>query len=69
MNNTGHELREDCFVVFVRSEPLSEEHPEELEKEEIVCSSHEEAERLRMDLHRHGRECVVRYIGPAGGGD
>lgn len=68
--DSEHELLlEDCFAVRVKPEPPSPERVEEAEEEEIMCVSQAEAERIRHELHRQGRSCVIRYIGPAGGGD
>ncbi len=57
---------EDCYVVFVRDkdegEPVAE-HPV------VNCSTYEEAEGIRRMLARPSRQFLIRYVGPAGGGD
>lgn len=66
--DSEHELQlEGCYAVCVKPEaPAGLEAEDE---EETICADHEEAELLRQELHRKGRSCVIRYIGPAGGGD
>ncbi|HXG13041.1 MAG TPA: hypothetical protein VNK04_25005 [Gemmataceae bacterium] len=59
----------DEFVVFVRLDRAHPYPPEEVEQDIFHCSSYEEARRIRQQCHRADRECVIRYLGPAGGGD
>ncbi len=60
---------EDGFVVFVRVDPTHECTPESVEQPLRVCPSYEEARQLQRSFRGSQRECVIRYLGPAGGGD
>jgi hypothetical protein len=62
-------LQENCFVVFLRNEAPSQEDPETVEQEVAECASYEDARRIRGEYLAHSRDCVVRYVGPSGGGD
>ena len=60
---------DEQFVVYVR---LDREHsypPSAVEQTAIHCASYEEARRVRQRCHELSRECVIRFTGPAGGGD
>lgn len=68
--DSEHELLlEDCYLVCVRPESPTPPGLESAEEDDIMCASHEEAEHLRQEFHQQGRSCIIRYIGPAGGGD
>lgn len=60
---------EDRFVVFVRGDSASCEGPEAVERELVSCSTYEEADWVRHEYGQNVRRCVIRYLGPAGGGD
>ncbi len=62
-------VHDDRFVVFVRTAGTPEERPDVAERALITCASYAEARRVRREIHNSLRECVIRYIGPAGGGD
>ncbi len=64
-------IHEDRFVVFVRFAPGSATLPEAVEGTQITCSSYEEARRVRRSFQHRGRgwDCIIRFVGPAGGGD
>jgi hypothetical protein len=64
--DTGHE---DCYVVFVRSDRSALEPSEEAEHPLALCSSYEEARRVRQKYQGQHRNCIIRYVGSAGGGD
>jgi hypothetical protein len=59
---------DDRFIVFVR-EPGPGCGPQLAERPLVICSSYAEARRIRRELQHAARECVIRYVGPAGGGD
>jgi hypothetical protein len=63
------EAHEDRFVVYVRSrrDPLGP--PEDGESPVIACSSYEEACKIRQTHRLRSRDCVIRFVGLAGGGD
>lgn len=62
-----HELQlEGCYAVSVRPEAATDF---DVDADDLICAGYEEAERMRQELHRQGRSCIIRYIGPAGGGD
>ena len=60
--------QDDLFVVFVRL-PGQSRCPERAERPLVACPTYAEARRIRREFHYTARECVIRYVGPAGGGD
>lgn len=60
--------QDDRFVVFVRHHGQSYS-PDRAERPLATCSTYAEARRIRREFHYTARECVIRYVGPAGGGD
>jgi hypothetical protein len=56
----------DCFVVFVRN---GARRPEAAERPVAAYASYEEADEVRQHLRRSGRWCIIRFVGPTGGGD
>ena len=58
---------EDLFVVYVREDKKHDGLP--TERKLVSCRSQEEAEMVRRENGSPGRRCIVRYMGPAGGGD
>jgi hypothetical protein len=61
---------EDRFVVFVRADGRHENlAPQHLERPVISVASYEQAQRIKQQWQQAGRSCVIRYVGPAGGGD
>ena len=65
MNN----VHDDRFLVFVRADRSHEHPPEEFERYLTSCATYEEARRIQREYRSFDRECVIRYLGPAGGGD
>jgi len=61
--------KEDGYVVFVRAEGGPGQAPESAELPLQTCASYEEARNLQRVIHGSHHECVIRYLGPAGGGD
>ena len=59
--------QEDCFVVFVRVEDNPAEPPSEAEL--ARCRTYTEARWLCQKFGDPHRRYVIRYLGPAGGGD
>jgi len=59
----------DRFVVFVRTDRNHLEEPEAAEQPLVVCSSYAEARRVQRRFQGTANECVIRYLGCAGGGD
>ena len=60
---------DDRFVVYIRFDPGHPDRPDTGEKFVGACSSYKEARQLRREYQRAAQECVIRYVGPAGGGD
>ncbi len=60
---------EDRFVVFVRGDRRSPKAPDAVERELVSCATYQEARWVRKENQAPGRECIIRYFGPAGGGD
>ncbi len=63
---TAHE---DWYVVFLRSELAHADRPDVSEQNLFFCATLAEARRLRQRFRGDTRECVIRYVGQAGGGD
>jgi hypothetical protein len=59
-----HSQSEEGFVVFVRD--LAGCNPE---RTLVSCPTYAEAEWVRDEYATPTRRCIIRYIGPAGGGD
>jgi hypothetical protein len=61
----------DRFTVFIRPEPDRTGIPGDVAEHPVaVCASYGEARRIRQALLGSGTGgCVIRYDGPAGGGD
>ena len=62
-------LHEDGFMVFVRPARCAAELPQPPEEPLAMCSTYEEARQFRRGYQGVTRDCVIRYVGPAGGGD
>lgn len=60
---------EDCFVVFLRWDRSHAERRECEEEPLAGCSSYEEARQVKQAYQDSGCDCVIRFVGPAGGGD
>lgn len=59
---------ENPFVVFVR-DGGDPHRPDASESPLVSCGAHGEARRACRYLRAQGLDCVVRFVGPAGGGD
>jgi hypothetical protein len=63
-------VHEDRFVVFIRADrTLTAGTGEAAEQPVASCSSYAEARRMRQVFHGSEGQFVIRYVGPAGGGD
>jgi hypothetical protein len=62
-------VHEDRFVVFLRHDRGASPRPDYAERPLRSCSTYEEARQLQRQLRESERECIIRYIGPSGGGD
>jgi hypothetical protein len=60
---------QDCFVVFIQSPPGIGVDPQAVERELVRCTTYEEARWVRRENAARHRMCIIRYAGPAGGGD
>jgi hypothetical protein len=60
---------DDRFAVFAHVDPNNRERPDHAERPLATCATYAEARRIQRELLRACRICVVRYVGPAGGGD
>lgn len=58
---------DDRFVVFVRPDPAL--HGTTAEQPVASCKTQAEAKEVQQQLRSTGADCVIRYAGPAGGGD
>ena len=62
-------VHDDRFVVFIRRDMSHANPPDFAERPFMTCATYEEARRIQRHLLRQCCGCVIRYIGPAGGGD
>lgn len=60
---------DDLFVVFVRNRRRMADFWETLEQEVASCATYAAARWVWRSFHAAARECVIRYVGPAGGSD
>jgi hypothetical protein len=61
---------DDRYVVFVREEPVPGRRmllP--VERELVTCASYKEARWVQRECSTPKRKCIIRFVGPAGGGD
>lgn len=58
---------EDCFDVYVREDSGVPYLP--MERKLMTCRTYEEAVSVRRENNAPDRRCIIRYVGPAGGGD
>jgi hypothetical protein len=61
-------VHDDRFVVFVR-ERNPDQAPEKVERPVTSCATYAQAHRVKQRWQQAGRECVIRFVGIAGGGD
>jgi hypothetical protein len=62
-------ILEDRYLVFLRV-GRSEAERRACDEEALAdCATYEEAREVQQRNHDVGRDCVIRYVGPAGGGD
>jgi hypothetical protein len=57
---------DDCYVLFLRSH---EDPACPGEWPVAACPSYEEARRVRAQLGYSTGDCIIRFVGTAGGGD
>ena len=62
-------LHEDCFAVFMRDAVPCIHRPDSAERPLARCECLAEARRLRHYLRAQDLDCVIRFVGPSGGGD
>jgi len=60
---------DDLFVVYALRHGRGEPVRQVVEREVVSCPSYEEAQQVRRAYAAAGCECVIRYVGEAGGGD
>ncbi len=66
MVETGYD---DRFVVFALRHRQGAVPRQVVEREVVTCPSYEEAQQVRKAFAAAGCDCVIRYMGEAGGGD
>jgi hypothetical protein len=59
---------DDLYGVFVRTFP-DDRDPDGIEVAVRTCFTYSEARRIQRLLQPGVRDCVIRYLGTAGGGD
>jgi hypothetical protein len=60
---------EDRFLVFALRDDAPRERPQAVEREVASCATYEDACRVRRRYRNADIPCVIRFVGPAGGGD
>jgi len=60
---------EDRFEVYVRADRRHSPRPDHAERLFASCATYAEARRVQQRLHGAAHDSIIRYIGPAGGGD
>ena len=60
---------EDRFAVYLRVRSDVGDSPEGGEQMLDACTTYEDACKVRHEHRSNGRECIIRYLGEAGGGD
>jgi hypothetical protein len=60
---------EDRFIVYLRWDGSQPDRPDCAEWPLTTCATYEEARRIQREFRHTSRDCVIRYIGPVGGGD
>jgi hypothetical protein len=62
-------VHDDRYAVYVRQDRFHPDRPDCSERQLTTCSTYGEARRIQRELHHTSHACVIRYIGPSGGGD
>jgi hypothetical protein len=64
-------VHDDHFMVFIRFDPRqARAFSDSVEQPLASCTTYGEARQIRQALARTGAgDCVIRYVGTAGGGD
>jgi len=60
---------DDLYVVYLRAPRNERTAPEIAERALVTCYTYGEARRIQRLLQRTPHECIIRYLGNAGGGD
>jgi hypothetical protein len=61
--------QEDVFLVFALWDQGARGGPQAAEQEVACCPTYGDACRVRRRFRDVDIPCVIRYVGPAGGGD
>jgi hypothetical protein len=62
-------ILDDRFLVFVREQPVAGKVRLPVERQLATCYTYEEARAVCRESGSPPRQCVIRFVGPAGGGD
>jgi hypothetical protein len=60
---------DDRFVVFLRMDLAHADRPDLAERDLFFCDTFAEARRLQRQFRASQGDCVIRFMGSAGGGD
>jgi len=60
---------DELYVVYLRAPRHERSAPDIAERALVMCYTYGEARRIQRLLQRTPHECVIRYLGHAGGGD
>ena len=61
--------QDDRFVVWLRNDCSRSYRPDLAEHLLATCFSYADARRIQREFRYTARDCVIRYVGPVGGGD
>jgi hypothetical protein len=59
----------DVYQVFLLEHRKKDGAPDVVEHPLVSCETYSEARRIQQQALRADKRCVIRYIGPVGGGD
>jgi hypothetical protein len=60
---------DELYMVYLRAPRNDLNAPESAERPLVTCYTYGEARRIQRLFQRTTHECVIRYLGQAGGGD
>ena len=63
------QIFEDRFDVFIREDEPHTHGRSQHERPLVSCATYEEAQWVRREYAGPHRKCIIRFVGPAGGGD
>jgi hypothetical protein len=59
----------DLYQVFLREHKKTGDLHEVVERPLVGCETYDEARRIQQQAQKAEMDCIIRYMGPTGGGD